>query len=301
MSRTTSRLSSGSRSRSPAPSPHLTPRRMHAYRADQTLVTLYLNDLSLSPQDDAGSAETGTAPRAQQTQVIMALVERNLRLVVSVARTYAPLLRELAALDLADLIQEGNLGLIEAARRYDPERGAQFSTYAAWWIRQAILRAIRAADTIRLPEYVQVRLHTSVPGGTEEDAQPALPGSQPVPRAVSLDTLTQQERWQIEEQCDLRAPDPAEAVCGPNGAEEQRRWLAEAMQHRLTPRQRIVMEALLGWGDRWRPATLVEIARELGLHPERVRQVRDAALAQLRTAWQAHCQHQTQADQKRKE
>jgi RNA polymerase primary sigma factor len=290
----TSRLSSGSRPRSPAPSPHLTPRRLRAYRTDLTLVTLYLNDLSVCPQDGAGSAETGTAPRAQQTQTIMALVERNLRLVVSVARTYAPLLREQAALDLADLIQEGNLGLIEAASHYDPERGTRFSTYATWWIRQAILRAIRAADTIRLPEYVQVRLHTSAPGGTEENVQP-------VPRTVSLDALTQQERWQIEEQCDPRAPDPAEAVCSPDGAEEQRRWLAEALRRQLTPRQRIVIEALLGWGDRWRPATLVEIARALGLPPERVRQVRDAALARLRTAWQAYCQHQTQADQKRKE
>ncbi|WP_052889213.1 sigma-70 family RNA polymerase sigma factor [Thermogemmatispora carboxidivorans] len=301
MPRATSHLSSGSRSRSPAPSPHLTPRRMRAYRTDLTPVTLYLNDLSVSPRDGAGSSETGTAPRAQQTQAIMALVERNLRLVVSVARTYAPLLREQAALDLADLIQEGNLGLIEAARHYDPERGTQFSTYATWWIRQAILRAIRAADTIRLPEYVQVRLHTSAPGETEKDAQPVLPGSQPVPRTVSLDTLTQQERWQIEERCDPRAPDPAEAVCSPDGAEEQRRWLAEALRHRLTPRQRIVMEALLGWGDHWRPATLVEIARELGLPPKRVRQVREAALARLRTDWQAHCQRQTQADQKRKE
>lgn len=290
MSSTTSRVSSGSRHRPPAP--HLAPRRMQVYQQDLTPVTLYLDDLAASPRDSAGRSEATTAPCAQQTEVIRTRVEQNLRLVVSVARTYAPLLRERGALDLADLIQEGNLGLLEAARRYDPEHGSQFSTYAVWWIRQAILRAIRAADTIRLPDYLQLRLHALAREETEKQARAASPGLVPVPRTVSLEGLTHQERRQVWERCDPQALDPAEAIGDPEGTEEQQRWLAEAMQRWLTPRQRTVMEALLGWGDRWRPATLVELARELGVHPERVRQVREAALARLRAAWQAHCQRQ---------
>jgi DNA-directed RNA polymerase sigma subunit (sigma70/sigma32) len=98
--------------------------------------------------------------------------------------------------------------------------------------------------------------------------------------------------------CDATARDPAEAVCALHEAEERQRWLEEAIHRLLPPRQRAVMEALLDRGDRWHPATLVEVARKLRLHPERVRQLREDALARLRAAWQAHCQHKTRPQER---
>nr|BBH92054.1 hypothetical protein KTA_02530 [Thermogemmatispora argillosa] len=274
-----------------ASSPHIAPRRGTVVPSDPLHpVHLYLEDLGAFPRPDPDSplpvADPGRAPGT-------ALVERNLRLVVSVARTYAPLLRAgRLSLDLADLIQAGNLGLLEAARRYDPGRGYRFSTYAVWWIRLAICQAIWEADTIRLPSTMRTRLPTRSAEGTDE-ARGAVPGAQAVPRAVSLEALTREERRQILVLPDPTRSDPAAIVCRQHEAQERRRWLEEAMQRVLSPRERAVLRALLEPGDRWHPVTLGEVARTLGLHRESVRQLRDRALSRLRAAWLADSQRET--------
>src|SRR5256885_2148531 len=96
----------------------------------------------------------GRRIRAGDEQAKARLVEANLRLVVQVARRYAN-----RGLPLPDLIEEGNLGLLRAVEKYEPERGTRFSTYAVWWIRQAVVRALaNQARTIRLPVHVELLL-----------------------------------------------------------------------------------------------------------------------------------------------
>ena len=112
------------------------------------LTQLYLNDIGarplLTPPQELALAR---ATRAGDFSARQTLIERNLRLVVSIARHY--LHRGLA---LPDLVEEGNLGLIHALEKFDPERGFRFSTYATWWIRQSIERAVmNQSRTIRLP------------------------------------------------------------------------------------------------------------------------------------------------------
>jgi RNA polymerase primary sigma factor len=128
---------------------------------DLEALPLYLREISagtlLTAEDEVELArQLRSDDPAESDAARRRLIESNLRLVVSVARRYlAQASRAGHAMDLADLIQEGNIGLFKAVEKFDPERGYRFSTYAYWWIRQAITRAI--ADhgrTIRLPVHV---------------------------------------------------------------------------------------------------------------------------------------------------
>src|SRR5690606_37472166 len=112
---------------------------------------LYLNDVGqhalLTPDEELAYAR---AARAGDFAARQTMIERNLRLVVSIARHYMH-----RGVALPDLIEEGNLGLIHALEKFDPERGFRFTTYATWWIRQSIERAImNQSRTIRLPAHV---------------------------------------------------------------------------------------------------------------------------------------------------
>jgi RNA polymerase primary sigma factor len=231
------------------------------------------------------------------------LIESNLRLVVSVARRYlAQAARAGHAMDLGDLIQEGNIGLFKAVEKFDPERGFRFSTYAYWWIRQAITRAI--ADhgrTIRLPVHVgeqlaklaeaSVRLEQVLgrePSPEELAADLQVPVSQitELIGAARVPASLDQRRGGDDDDgegsalmdvvADPVLPTPEDAT-----EHDERRHAVEAALATLNPRERDVVALRFGMED-GQERSLAEVGRALGFSRERARQVEAAALAKLR-------------------
>jgi RNA polymerase primary sigma factor len=222
-----------------------------------------------------------------------ALTDANLRLVVSVARRYSN-----RGVPLIDLIQEGNLGLLRAVEKFDWRRGFKFSTYATWWIRQAVSRAIADdARTIRIPVHlydvvnrmarISSQLHQELGREpTDEEVGEAL--QIPVERVRELNQVLPQpvslDGWVGEDQ-DTRLSD---VVADDNATSLE--WVAEqrllADQIRdtlltLSPRERRVIERRFGLSDDT-DQTLTAIGREIGVTRERIRQIESTALRKLR-------------------
>ena len=222
-----------------------------------------------------------------------ALTDANLRLVVSVARRYSN-----RGVPLIDLIQEGNLGLLRAVEKFDWRRGFKFSTYATWWIRQAVSRAIADdARTIRIPVHlydvvnrmarISAQLHQELGREpTEEEIGEALQLSaervrelnQVLPQPISLDGY-------IGDDQDTRLSD---VVADENAISlefvAEQRLLADQIRdtlQTLTPRERKVIERRFGLGDD-NDDTLTAIGREIGVTRERIRQIESTALRKLR-------------------
>lgn len=261
---------------------------------DQTALDQYLKEVSrhklLTAMDEV---ELGRRAQKGDEDAINMLVRSNLRFVISVAKKY-----QNRGVSLTDLIQEGNVGLVTAARKFDPEQGVKFISYAVWWIRQAILSALanqgravrvplnRASDLARIfRERERLKQELRRDPSTEELAEAA----KLTPEIVeSLQTLNAAE---IRLDAPIGDSDDSQLVerfiieeaFEPEIAVEER-LLAEQIERALdtlTPRDARVLRLYFGL-EGGREHTLEEIGNMLGVTRERVRQLRDRALKRLR-------------------
>lgn len=270
--------------------------KLEAHALDAT--RLYLSEIGISPLLSADE-EKRYARRAQRgdESARQRMIESNLRLVVKIARRYLH-----RGLPLLDLIEEGNLGLIHAVEKFDPERGFRFSTYATWWIRQTIERAImNQSGAVRLPIHIIkdinscLRAARALRQASDQTPSPAAIAAylqRDVDDVERLLALHNRVTIQVDAAEDeyglvehLRARREAEPPrCAQRDVVEKivDRWVCE-----LDAKQRAVVERRFGLHG-CRRATLEEIGVEIGVTRERVRQIQLVALKNLRVLLESH-------------
>ncbi len=260
---------------------------------------LYLKEISQFPQLTAEEEqEFGARVQNGDQDAFRKLVESNLRFVVAMAKKYAR-----SGYPLHELINEGNMGLIEAASRFDPSRAVRFITYASWWIRQAILAAIaHHGQAFRIPPKLKhelYRFETKVGRLTQE-----------LGRRPSIDEISRELGMKEQEIRDLLGATPTEvSLSMPVGEEGEMRLEEVIKDQSITPgdqlliaqsfedqlqkllgqldeKEKIIIERRFGLGDR-DPQTLAEIGSDMNLSRERIRQIEERALGKLRRSQRA--------------
>ncbi len=261
----------------------------------------YLRDIRrtplLTPQQEF---ETATRARAGDFEARQAMIEHNLRLVVSIAKNYLG-----RGLPMSDLIEEGNLGLMHAIGKFEPERGFRFSTYASWWIRQAVERALmHQARLVRLPVHIVRELNQVLKARRSLEALSAGQGGESqvrdedIARALgrpveeiaallayaelpsSLDSPVDRNGEGGESMLDLVADEQAMDPAGLRLTHELEGLLKAGLAS-LSDREREVLAGRYGLADR-EPETLDVLAVRLGLTRERIRQIQIEAQAKLK-------------------
>ena len=261
---------------------------------ERNTLRFYLNEIGKTPLL-TGEEEVSLARRIQagDTAARDAMIKANLRLVVRIARDY-----ENFGLPLLDLISEGNIGLMKAVERFDPDKGGKLSTYAAWWIRQALKRALAShGKTIRLPMHLVDRigamrkvihkLHDELHRDPTDD-EIALVMEIPVRKVVHMKTVATRAASldaPVGEEGDATfgdfigddsQADPFETLRGKNAADEVR-----GIVDRLDPREADIIKLRFGLGGE-SALTLEEVGERYKLTRERIRQVEHLAIMKLR-------------------
>jgi RNA polymerase nonessential primary-like sigma factor len=254
----------------------------------------YLSEIAANPLLSAQEeAVLARRVRAGDFEARQTMIERNLRLVVNIAKRYLN-----RGIPLLDLVEEGNLGLIHALEKFEPERGFRFSTYATWWIRQGIEHAImNQARTIRLPVHISKELNQVMrvrrrieadPQGGCLAAEIASRLDKPVDavrailaldeRAISIDApLDIDPTLSVGESLADDTVEPPDLKIQNSEIEALlRRWIDA-----LTDKQRLIIRHRYGIED-CDVLTLEELSNQLGITRERVRQIQIEALGQLR-------------------
>jgi RNA polymerase nonessential primary-like sigma factor len=267
-------------------------------------LTLYLRDIRrtelFTPEQEF---ETATRARAGDFEARQSMIEHNLRLVVSIAKGYLG-----RGVPLSDLIEEGNLGLMHAIDKFEPERGFRFSTYATWWIRQSVERAVmNQSRVIRLPVHVVRELQQVLRARRTLENDPAFQASRGGGgEAVRVEDVAALLGRNVQEVSDLlalaeapRSLDAAvdrsdedhtladsiadEGAVDPTGVTQNHEVerLVDNWIDTLSEREREVLEGRFGLHDR-EPETLEVLSDRLGLTRERVRQIQNEALLKLK-------------------
>jgi RNA polymerase nonessential primary-like sigma factor len=250
--------------------------------------SVYLKEIGLTPLLQAQDETTlAAAIRAGDGESRRRMIEANLRLVVSVARAYVG-----RGVPLMDLIAEGNLGLIRAVEKFDPARRLRFSTYAVWWIREAVQHAVmHHGRTVRLPVHVLRELAQVLRAERELASRNGTPPSlEQIAAAVGKALGDVAELFRVNERVTSldavgEAGEPvaspteredASSALSPMESERLGLWLS-----RLTERQLEVMRRRFGLGGA--PVqSLAEVGRDLGITRERARQIQEEAMRKLR-------------------
>jgi RNA polymerase nonessential primary-like sigma factor len=263
-------------------------------QGDMDATRLYLNEIGFSPLLSAEEeVKFSRLALKGDDAARKRMIESNLRLVVKIARRYMN-----RGLALLDLIEEGNLGLIRAVEKFDPERGFRFSTYATWWIRQTIERALmNQTRTIRLPIHVikeiNIYLRAARQLAQKLDREPSPEDvanmlDRPIEdvkrmlglneRTASVDVPAERDssRSLLDTIPDEQNPDPATLLQDDDVQRHIDIWLAQ-----LNDKQRAVVVRRFGLHGR-EIATLEEVGNEIGVTRERVRQIQIEALKRLR-------------------
>src|SRR5215207_8811157 len=242
----------------------------------------------------AGEIDLARRAKAGDRRARQRLIEKNLRLVISVAKKYRGM-----GLPFEDLIQEGNIGLMKAVEKFDPDRGWRFSTYATWWVRQAVQRAVAdKGRTIRVPVHMGEKIRKMARTYNELSAE--------LEREPTDEEVAERLGWIVDEVRNVKdAMSDASSLNRPLGSEEDGSELGELVEderasdtagevmremeteglqaaiERLPERHRYVLVRRYGLDDQ-ESATLAELSEELKVSRERVRQLQREAERMLR-------------------